>query len=374
MTILGPKTGVPTMAAARLQHWALTLSAYRYEIWYRKGVEHGNADCFSRLLCQGDVQCVDVEDGEIFLSSLVHDLPVTSKDIAAATAKDPVLARVHPYMMSGWPNKVDDALKPYAIRQGEISVENGCILWGLRVIIPQPYRERLLDDLHKTHLVICRIKSIASYLWWPCLDQDIADRVGECEACQAARNLPSVAPLNYWTWPSRPWQRIHINYAEKYGFNFLVIVDSHSKWMEVFLMSSTTSARTMTALRSVFAHFSLPEVLVSDNGPQFTSAEFRTFLQRNGIRHTLVPPYHPASNGAAKRCVQNLKLMLLKCVMDTSLTIDIEHRLSNWLFCYWNTLRMLPRVERLMNYFCSGIQRTQFSLLRPDLAQDVQGQ
>ena len=174
MTILGPKTGVPSMAAARLQHWALTLSAYRYEIWYRKGVEHGNGDCFSRLLCQGDVQCVDVEDGEIFLSSLVHDLPVTSKDIAAATAKDPVLARVHPYMMSGWPNKVDDALKPYAIRQGEISVENGCILWGLRVIIPQPYRERLLDDLHKTHLVICRIKSIASYLWWPCLDQDIA--------------------------------------------------------------------------------------------------------------------------------------------------------------------------------------------------------
>ena len=158
--------------------------------------------------------------------------------------------------------------------------------------------------------------------------------MGECEGGQAARNLPSVAPLNYWTWPSRPWQRIHINYAEKYGSNFLVIVDSHSKWMEVFLMSSTTSARTMTALRSVFAHFSLPEVLVSDNGPQFTSAEFRTFLQRNGIRHTLVPPYHPASNGAAKRCVQNLKLMLLKCVMDTSLTIDIEHRLSNWLFCY----------------------------------------
>ena len=204
------------MAAARLQRWALTLSAYRYEIQYCKGVEHGNTDCFSRLPCQGDVQCVDVEDGKIFLSSLVHDLPVTSKDTAAALAKDPVLARVHYYMMSGWPSKVDDALKPYATRHGEMSVENVCILWGLRVIIPPPYRERLMDDLHETHLGICHMKSITrSYLWWPCLHQDIADRVSECEACQAARNLPSVAPLHYWTWPSRPWQRILRPTAEK---------------------------------------------------------------------------------------------------------------------------------------------------------------
>ena len=354
------------MAAARLQRWALTLSAYRYEIQYRKGVEHGNADCFSRLPCQGDVQCVDVEDGEIFLSSLVHDLPVTSKD--------PVLARLHSYVMSGWPSKVDEALKPYAIRPGEMSVENGCILWGLRVMIPPPYRERLMDDLHETHPGICRMKSIArSYLWWPCLDQDIVDRVGECEACQAARNLPSVAPLHYWTWPSRPWQRIHIDYAEKDGSNFLVIVDSHSKWMEVFLMSPTTSTRIMTALRSVFARFGLPEELVSDNGPQFTSTEFRTFLQRNGIRHTLVPPYHPASNGAAERCVQSLKSMLLKCVLDTSLTIDIEHRLSNWLLRYRNTTHATTG-RTPAELFLQRNPRTQFSLLCPDLAQDVQAQ
>ena len=138
-------------------------------------------------------------------------------------------------------------------------------------------------------------------------------------------------------------------------------------------MSSTTSARTMTALRSVFARFGLPEELVSDNGPQFTSAEFHTFLQRNGIRHTLVPPYHPASNGAAERCVQSLKSMLLKCVLDTSLTIDIEHRLSNWLFRYRNTPHATTG-RTPAELFLQRNPRTQFSLLRPDLAQDVQAQ
>ena len=200
MTILGPKTGVPTMAAARLQRWALTLSTYRYEIQYHTGVEHGNADCFSRLLCPGIDQCVDVEDREMFHTSLVHDIPVTSKDIAAATAKDMVLARVYSCVMNGWPSKADYALKPYAMRQSELSVENCCILWGIHVITPPPYQERLLNNLHETHPGKCHMKSTTrNYLWWPCLNQDIADRMGGCEACQAAWNLPSMAPLHYWT-------------------------------------------------------------------------------------------------------------------------------------------------------------------------------
>ena len=85
---------------------------------------------------------------------------------------------------------------------------------------------------------------------------------------------------------------------------FLVIVDAHSKWMDVVAMKSATSNATIDSLRSLFATHGLPELLVSDNGAVFTSNEFKNFVQQNGIRHSTCAPYHPATNGLAERAVQ----------------------------------------------------------------------
>ena len=92
----------------------------------------------------------------------------------------------------------------------------------------------------------------------------------------------------------------------------MVLVDAHSKWIEIELMNSTTAEATIVVLREWFSSYGLPEELVSDNGPQFISQEFAVFMKQNGIKHTLTPPYHPASNGAAERIVQILKRALSK--------------------------------------------------------------
>ena len=75
-------------------------------------------------------------------------------------------------------------------------------------------------------------------------------------------------------------------------------------------MSSTTSVQTILALREIFSRFGLPHQLVSDNGPQFSSEEFERFLSSNGVKHLPTVPYHPASNGEAKRFVQTVKQAL----------------------------------------------------------------
>ena len=90
----------------------------------------------------------------------------------------------------------------------------------------------------------------------------------------------------------------------------LIVIDSYSKWIEVHEMSSTTSTATIHKLRSIFASYGLSEELVSDNGPLFVSKDFDIFLKRNGIKHTLIPPYHPANNRAAERAVQTVKQAL----------------------------------------------------------------
>lgn len=135
-------------------------------------------------------------------------------------------------------------------------------------------------------------------------------------------------------------------------------------------MTSTTSTRTIEVLRSLFASYGLPEEIVSDNGPQFVSAEFEQFMTRNGVRHTRVPPYHPASNGAAERSVQILKRTLLKQVLDGDSQLSIRHRLASFLLKYRATPHTVTGVSPA-ELFLKRQLRTRLSLLKPDVGRRV---
>ena len=151
-----------------------------------------------------------------------------------------------------------------------------CLLWGIHVIVPSTLRKALLCELHADHPGIVRMKSVArGYMWWPGMDGEIETMVKFCEACHQAKQAPLKAPLTPWSRPSKLWQRVHLDFAGPFlGKSFLLAVDVHSKWGEVWEINSTTSSRTIQVLRQLFAAYGLPQQLVTDNGPQFTSDEF----------------------------------------------------------------------------------------------------
>ena len=124
-----------------------------------------------------------------------------------------------------------------------------------------------------------------SYIWWHKIDQDIEEVVRTCENCAVQRSLPSKAPLHSWPWANRPMQRIHIDYAEIEGYQVLVIIDIHSKWIEAIPLKTATAATTIEALQKFFANFRLPEEIISDNGPQLVATDFSTFCRQNGIKN-----------------------------------------------------------------------------------------
>ena len=135
------------------------------------------------------------------------------------------------------------------------------------------------------------------------------DKVRHCSTCQYHQNNPVSAPVHSWEYPASPWERLHVDFAGRFmGNMFLVVVDAFSKWIEVEAMNSSTAAATVVrCFRKICATHGLPQVVVSDNGPAFIGQEFKEFLKRNGIRHVLAAPYHPASNGQAERMVRAFK-------------------------------------------------------------------
>ena len=132
-----------------------------------------------------------------------------------------------------------------------------------------------------------------------------------CSGCMANKSSPSEAPIHPWEYPTKPWSRVHIDFAGPFhGYMFLVPVDAYSKWPLVKVIKKTTAMHTIEVIRAIFADFGVCQEIVSDNGPQFVSETFKHFLKMNGVKHFRSEPYHPRTNGLAEKFVQTMKQAL----------------------------------------------------------------
>ena len=108
-----------------------------------------------------------MDSSEVFHATQLELLPVTSKAVARETRRDPILARVYESIVKGWSVHVDGD-KPYYKRHNELMVHQGCVLWGIRVVISNKLQDRVLEELHDGHLGVVKMKALArSYVSWP---------------------------------------------------------------------------------------------------------------------------------------------------------------------------------------------------------------
>ena len=295
----------------------------------------------------------------------IEYLPVTADCLKQATSWDLRLSKVFMYVQSGWPTLVPDELKPYSDRRHELSIEQGCLMWGMRVLIPQKYQSKVLDELHGGHLGTVKMKALArAHVWWPTLDRDIEQTTQCCSGCQRMKQDPKLTPIHPWEYPEGPWRRVPIDFAGPVeGRMFLIVVDAYSKWPEVLEMPNTTTQTTVDQLRSVFARWGIPQQVVSDNGPQFVSQEFDRFMSVNNIKHLKSSSYHPATNGLAKRFVQTLKqaLKVSKCKEKS-----LQHHLASFLLQYQNARHASTETSPALLMIGQDLH-SRLHLLKPDL-------
>ncbi|XP_033991872.1 uncharacterized protein K02A2.6-like [Trematomus bernacchii] len=257
------------------------------------------------------------EDVACYVATVIQGIPASPtrmENIRKETAADSELQAVIKLIRAGWPeysSNVPLNIRDYTKVKNELSEADGLVIRGNRIVVPGSLRADILQKIHEGHqgLSKCRERANAS-VWWPGLSVDIKNIVNICKSCQEQKRAQQKEPLISTPLPDRPWKRIALDLCEHNKHNYLVISDYYSRYLEILQLPSTTSALVIQRLKTTFARFGIPEEVVSDNGPQFSSAEFRELAQRLDFRHITSSPHHPQGNGHAERAVQTAKRIL----------------------------------------------------------------
>ena len=261
ISLFGAHAKLPTLVAARLQRWALTLSAYNYKIEYRTGANNGNADALSRKpLVQTNLNAQTDDTTNNVLNIETIPFNVSYDEMVRETRKDRILSVVYDCLLKGRELPQSAEFLPYQRVKDHLNIDKECVLKANRVIVPVKLKGKVMQMLRSEHMGISKTKNLARfYVWWSKIDEDIENLIKSCEPSQLNRNDPEKHSSHSWQYPSKPWERIHIDFCGPFrNHMYLIVVDAYSKWPEVIRMSSSTSiSETIKVLLSLFARHGL---------------------------------------------------------------------------------------------------------------------
>ena len=255
------------------------------------------------------------ELAELAMEACVAHLPAgldRLNQYEEAQYADPLCSLVFKYCRTGWPGKtqLNEALAPYWEAQGDLTLYGGLLLHGTRIVVPASMQRETLSKLHEGHQGIqrCRLRARTS-VWWPGLPSQIEKLMKNCPHC-TKKSTPRKEPLMPTTLPDYPWQEIETDLFILNGTTYVIATDYFSRYPEVIKMTTTTSLSVISALKSIFSRYGIPEEVISDSGPQYASQEFSDFAKEYNFRHTTSSPHFSQSNGHAERVVQTVKKLL----------------------------------------------------------------
>jgi predicted Fe-S protein YdhL (DUF1289 family) len=288
----------------------IRLQKYDYELSYQPGAQMYIADTLSRAYIEGGKNSdADFEVISIMNCSSIPADKLTN--IREATREDPVMKELTQMLVCGWPEnkrEVPQQLRIFYKDRYQFAMEQGLILKGDRLLIPRGLRKELIKEIHVAHSGVngC-IRRARELFYWPGMTSEIRDHVTQCELCRRHDRIQSKEPMILRELPSRPWQMIAVDLFAHAGKQYLVMVDYYSDYFEIEQLATVSAAAIINRMRSQFSRHGIPELLFSDNGPQFTSEEFQRFGQKWGFEHRTSSPYYSQSNGKAESAVKVAK-------------------------------------------------------------------
>ena len=274
----------------------MRLQKYDYEVRYERGKNMHLAYTISRAYLPSTVHPTATEFENINAATFLPISTTRLREIQQATEADEVLRPLKNTILRGWPeerNQVPTQVAPYFHVRDELSIQDGVIYRGQRIVIPTSLRNDIKHKLHASHQGIeyC-LRRARETVFLPGMSAEVKELISTCETCRKFETGNPKEPLMPHDVPSRPWEQVGVDLFE---------LDYYSNFWEVYRLTSTTSAAVILKLKSHFARHGCPDRMISDNGPQFVSSEFKKFSKEWDFEQRTSSPGNSKGNGTIPR-------------------------------------------------------------------------
>ena len=232
------------------------------------------------------------------------------------TSKDVTLVKLAKLIQAGWPDQcsdIDADLYVFWIQRWNLSIVDGVIMNGTRIVIPKSLQDEYLRCLHTGHFGISKCRARAkSTVYWPGIEKDITNLIGHCDTCRQVQHTP----------PSHDEHSVEACYPSHiYGSDIanidgkphVVIVDYYSFFIYERSMPDMSSETLILALKTILSEAGMPYILITDNGRQYCFQEFKELSIEWFFVHKMSSPYYPKGNSYAERAVGVVKEIYSKC-------------------------------------------------------------
>lgn len=319
-----PLAGAP----ARLQRMLIRLQPYTFKLVYKPGKYLYIADTLSRAVAPSSGTASEPRDdldvrAQVCAIATSNSLSDTHFiELQKYTTLDEEMQELIRIIKTGWPvdkNNLVDMLKPYWDCRDELTVEYELVWKGERIVIPKHMRRDMLKRIHIGHFGAAKTKLRArEIMYWPNMNSQIQDMVSHCQTCLTHRKENSKQPLIPHEIPQRAWSKVGADVFHSAGKSYLLVVDYFSKFVEVERLTNLTSDLVICKLKNIFSRQGIPDVVMSDNGPEFSSRQFKEFTCDWKFQHKTSSPRYPQSNGQVERAIQTVKSIYKKTSYDGS--------------------------------------------------------
>ena len=183
------------------------------------------------------------------------------------------------------------------------------MLKGVKVIIPKSMQKSVIEQIHqKSHLgnnkCINRLKDV---FFWSIMSAQIKDTIRQCTICNEFRGAQQKEPMIPYELPTKPWEICATALFELDRETYIVIADNYSKFFEVKIMNSCSSKTVINVLKEAYSRHGIPVILKSDNGPAYSSMEFKDFAKNYGSEHVTSSPRYSQAWVSLQRMFKYVK-------------------------------------------------------------------
>ena len=301
-------------APKRLQNMLLRAQLYNVQLRYEPGTSIPVADALSRAPLNNP--------GSVEESDTINNLtycPVKERqcDEIRQASSDEEMIKLKETIMTGWPTHKDQV--PVEIRaffpyRDELTVQDGLVIRGQRLVIPKSLRRKMTTKCHAGHLGInASLRRARDTIFWPGMSTEVRDFVETCGICSSMPVKLSPEPVISREIPERPWQRVGSDIMTFESKNYLITTDPHSSFFEIDLLQDLHAETVIHKLKKNFARHGIPEEVITDSGTQFTSDCFKRFAVKWGFHHVTSSPGNHRANGAAEAAVKTVKRLFKRC-------------------------------------------------------------